>query len=148
MSKFKEGDLVTIRTDAGTPNRLLGVVFKVKKVNPRNILAYPVVPSATAGGKGINYPAELLEPFAGEVPENGRLSGVTVPLPQFFDVGEIVTFMRPPAGSTVDTPYVVVKDSGDDKINVSKLGGEGSRYYRAAKIGIVKRDLAWLKEHL
>lgn len=147
MSDFKVGDLVTVKGEEASGS-VLGVIFKVTKINPKTVVAYPVVKTATVNGKGIRYPGEILEKFEGEVPESGRLSAVTVPILEFFDVGQIVTFKRPPAGDSPETPFVVTKDGGD-KINLSKLGGaDGPRYYRVTKSSVVKRDLPWLGETL
>jgi hypothetical protein len=142
MTEFAIGDKILIQEDHA-PADLYGVVFEVTAVNPKNIRA-----SRIGGGRGINYPKTVLLHFEGEtVPvPNAPLSKPYVPV-QFFNVGEIVSFKEPaPRDIDPNTPYVVTKDAGDEKINVFKLGGgDGARYWRPNRNTVIRRDLEWLK---
>lgn len=123
---------------------VVGRVFTVAKVNPKNVVC-----NATDGGRGINYPKDLLVPAPAE--------GEPMPTPQlgrpfepreFFAEGDIVTFTRPYKHITTDTPCVVLRDN-EKRVNVAPLGTNDAGWYvRAPHSGLVKRDLAWLAERL
>lgn len=138
---FTAGDKIVIDPSCA-PKHLIGVVFEVERVNPKNVIARPV-----NGGRGINYPKGVLLHFEGEMAEDGTARSITVPLPELFVPGEIVTFKRPPAGVTTESPLVVTGGRGD-KTNVSILGDDSGRYWRSPQGSLVKRDLAWLAKAL
>jgi hypothetical protein len=142
---FARGMLVIADPEQGfrVQPEVLGRVFRVTKVNPKNVQA-----EATDGGRGINYPKDLLVPAPPE--------GEPVPAPvlgrpyqprEFFSAGEVVTMSRPYKEFGTESPMVVLKDN-DRKVNVAPLGGDRDRYIRCPPDGLVKRDLAWLAERL
>lgn len=140
---FAKGDKVIVNP-ADAPRGVAGVVYVVDRINPKNIIARPV---GSVVRKGINYPKDLLRHYDGEVTDYGTVAGgISVPIPEFFDIGQVVTFKTPPAGATTETPFVVIAQK--DRVNVTRLGGDGGRYWRAAPSGLVKRDLAWVAESL
>lgn len=145
--KFKAGDKVTpIHNDEfdRVPTDTLGRVFTVDKVNPKKLRA-----RADDGGRGINFPDELLVPATDENVKAGReaILGVRPFQPrEFFDVGEIVSLKKGRADWPEDAPLMVMKDG--DKVNVTKVGGYQGRYLRANPLNLVKRDLAWLRDWL
>lgn len=53
-----------------------------------------------------------------------------VPLPTYFYEGEF----RPHQHGQVRGLYVVIADSGTDRVNVAKLGGDGGRYVRTTSV--------------
>lgn len=132
----------------GVSPSVLGRVFIVKRVNPKNVVCSP----ADGIGRGINYPKYLLLP----APEDDDAQGpaVLVPYvpPVFHDVGAIVTCeetltyrgMTWPAGS----PLIVWKCDGR-KSNVVNLGGNPTGgYFRIPVARLTVRDAAWLAEYL
>lgn len=144
----KVGDRVVIKPE-DAPRSLRGVVFVVESIGPKNTVARPA-----SGGRGIRYPHDTLmaAPESTTTLSDGTeyaSEATTVPILEWYSVGEIVTFRtRPPAGATTETPYVVWKDGGE-KVNVSRLGGaDGARYFRAPKGTVERRDLAWLAQYL
>lgn len=144
MRKFKRDDKVTpIHDDDRVPADTRGRVFTVDKLNPKNIRC-----TADDGGRGINFPDDLLVPATDENVKLGR-GPLTRPFQprEFFEPGEIVTLKTPFKNEiAVDTPLVVLADK--QRVNVTPLGGNGGRYLRANPESLVKRDLAWLAEHL
>lgn len=143
MTRFFPGDKVTPNPNAfGVPAQTIGRVFTVEKVNPRNLRC-----SADDGGRGINFPAELLLPAS-----DADASKIHVPYRPpavYVAPGTIVTmqggFFK--HGITPTTPLIVVKDSGD-KVNVVQLGGDEGRYIRVPKELIEHRTREWLTEQL
>lgn len=148
MRKFGVGDKVTPKADAyGVPKDTLGRVFEVTKVNPKNTKA-----KALDGGRGINFPQEILvaatdENVAAGEAARGSVFGRSVePVrDEFFKPGEIVTLKRPWRDWTTETPLVVIADKGR-KVNVVPLGGaaELGRYLRVPPTGLEKRSRGWL----
>jgi hypothetical protein len=61
----------------------------------------------------------------------------TVSTPVFYVPGELVRLTGRYAGL-----YVVIADKGGDKVNIAKLGGDGGRYVRATRHGLIKVDPA------
>ena len=152
VKKFKVDDRVTPDPASDRiPWQTRGRWFRVTKVNPKNIRA-----DAEDGGRGINFPAELLltEAEAEEyVSKHGDLNARPVrvmEIPDPFYTGEIVTLKNgfPKFGWTSTTPLVVWKDDGR-RVNVSILGGDvEQRYVRVSHKNLVRRDLKWLGEEL
>src|SRR5437764_13157364 len=118
---FQEKDRVTPRDDERVPASCRGRVFIVRKVNPKNIQC-----DATDGGRGINFPADLLAPATEENIDAGRRP-VSRPFEprEVFTLGEIVSLKRQWRDWTTDTPLVVT--GGRDKVNVTVIGGPGDR---------------------
>jgi hypothetical protein len=144
LMSFQVGDRVTPIADERVPAETLGRVFVVRKVNPKNLKC-----EAEDGGRGINFPAELLAPATDENIAAGRSSfGVPYTPRELFANGQVVTLANPYKDITTDTPLVVSKDDGGRMVNVVKLGGDGARYLRMGPSNLVKRDLTWLTEEL
>lgn len=141
--RFVRGDKVTPDPEyPGLPATTFGRVFTVDKVNPRNLRC-----NADDGGKGINFPAAALLPASDENVKKAFAPRPFQPV-AFFAAGEVVTLKRAWRDITAETPLVVMKDGGGDKVNLVRLGGDGGRYLRMPREGIVKRDMAWLAEAL
>lgn len=125
----------------GARDAVLGRVYTVTKVNRVNVKC-----SADDGGRGLIYPPDLLLPYDPENPPTGSVTRVPIES-EWYVLGEIVTFKKPPAGFADDCPFVVMADNGD-KVRVARLGGDKNKYFRATKRGIVRRDVPWLIERL
>lgn len=139
--KFTKGDRVYVDPAfAGIRDEVLGRVFVVRKVNPKNVLC-----DAEDGGKGINYPAESLRPYEGEIPAAAAVLGRPYVPVEFFDAGSIVTLTAPWRDWTTETPLVVLADKVN-KVNVTRLGGDGDHYLRAPREGLTRRTVEWLAE--
>jgi hypothetical protein len=140
---FKRGDLVHPDPEGlGVPASTIGQTFKVAKINPKNIQADSLI----EGQRGINFPPHLL--LKGEAPKTNVFAPVLgVPYVPTPDAGAIVTFKRPPAGSTTETPYVVLGEK-TGKVRIAKLGGEGGRYWRIVPAGLEVRSVEWLAGQL
>lgn len=147
-TSFKVGDRVVVNPEYSdiVPAQTLGHVFKVYKVNPKNVRCE----SETPGMRGINYPAYLLMPAppAGESVPIGR----PFQSREFFALGEVVTInadgLNMLRGSTLQevdeaTPMVVVKEG--EKVMVTKLGGWDDRYLKMPPRTLVKRTLSGYK---
>lgn len=136
----KKGDRVYVDPADATPS-VLGRVFVVEKVNPKNVLC-----RAEDGGKGINYPATTLRIYEGDGVPILPLGRPYVPI-EFFTVGEIVTLTRPWKDWTTETPLVVIADKVK-RVNVARLGGDGDHYLRTPREGLTRRTVEWLAEAL
>lgn len=137
---FTVGDRVTISHEYA-PTRLRGRVFIVERVNPKNVIARP-----EGGGKGINYPKYTLEKVVGEA--HGAVTVTEVPILTLHDPGSIVTLKQTPNGEKDNQPYIVIKDDGGERVNVTRLGGNEGRYWRVPRRGVEARDIEWLKSVL
>lgn len=143
MDKITEGMKVTPDpTSDRIPDDVRGRVFTAYKVNPKNVRC-----SADDGGRGINYPKALLVEATDENVAAGKLP-MTRPYepPEHYVVGEIVTLKTAYKDWTTETPLVVI--GGQNRVNVTLLGGADDQYLRAPRTGLVRRDLSWLREHL
>lgn len=141
---FKKGDKVIPNPEFAErmPAGVLGRVFTVEKVNPKNLKC-----SADDGGRGINFPAEILKAYDPNVPLSEQI-GRPVREFVFFGEGEIVSLKSAWRDWSVDTPLVVIKQT-DLKVNVVPVGGTPNGVYlRIPATGLVKRDKMWLAERL
>lgn len=101
-------------------------VWTVVSQGPKNSLLVP-----EAGGRRLRVPHNLLiEPGA---PMSWSDAPTTV-----FHVGEVVRILDGRFAGT----YVVIRDTGGDKVNVAKIGGDEGRYIRALRGGLIKVDPA------
>jgi hypothetical protein len=99
-------------------------VWIVASVGPKNV----VLEREGGGGRPMRVPQSMLiDPDTAAV----RSAEPT----EFYDPGELV---RITAGKYAGL-YVVIADKGE-KVNVAKLGGDGGRYVRAMRRGLVKVD--------
>jgi hypothetical protein len=98
-------------------------VWIIKSLGPVNAQLEP-----ENGGRRLRVPQSMLTD-PGSQP--------TVRTPVFYDPGELVRVTGRYAGL-----YTVIADKGGDKVNLAKLGGDGGRYLRATRPGLVKVDPA------
>jgi hypothetical protein len=143
LRTFRVGDKVTPDPDfPGHLSDTLGQSFTVVKVNRVNLTL-----SHDGGGRGYRCPPASLLPATEE-----NLAKATTPRPfqprEFFTAGELVTVKSPSGKVSESEPMVVLKDDGRGKVNITKLGGDGDRYWRWPATSLVKRDVAWLTEQL
>jgi hypothetical protein len=143
LRTFRVGDKVTPDPDfPGHLSDTLGQSFTVTKVNRVNLTL-----SRDGGGRGYRCPPASLLPATEE-----NLKKAFTPRPfqlrEFFTAGEIVTVKSPSGQVSVGEPMIVLKDGANGKVNITKLGGDGDRYYRWPATSLVKRDVVWLAEHL
>lgn len=136
---MRPGDRVVVNPDyPGVRANVLGRVYVVDRVNPKNVVCRP----EDGVGRGINYPKESLLPATDE-----NIAKAAAPRPyeprEFFTCGEIVTTKVPVKGREADEPFIVLKDDGN-KVNIALLGGDNDRYWRMPASGLVKRDRTWL----
>lgn len=147
LTKFRPGDLVMIDpSSAGvqygsTPRHLLGKPFRVERVNPKNIVAYPADADGQRipGARGINYPKDTLVAYDPTSPAVVLPKAVEIPLP--LADGTIVTLKKAWKDITLDTPLIVTRDNGR-KVHCTVVGGGHS--LSIARPGLVERDLGWL----
>lgn len=139
------GDRVVVDPNGiGVSPSTLGRVYVVSKVNPKNVKC-----TATDGGRGLNYPADLLVP-APEGAPTATATATPVPVPTFtwHEAGTVVTCDRDLESWKAGTPLVVWKCDGE-KSNVTLLGGAARGcYYRVPVARLTVRDTAWLTEYL
>ena len=140
---FKIGERVIVDPHGiGVSRSVLGQVFVVEKVNPKNIVARPA-----GGGRGINYPASLLLP----APPEGEPAPIGVPYVEsvYVEKNAIVTLNRQYKDITTETPMVNHKAGfGTDQLNLFRLGDTSGRYVRVPASAVTVRDVAWLTERL
>lgn len=116
-----------------------GRTYTVAKVNPKNVKC-----TADDGGRGLNYPRELLVPAT---PEN--LAAASKPLirefvpREHFTLGEIVTLKQPLGRHSTTCPMVVIGGTST-RIKVARIGGDDDRYVLIPDSGLIRRDRAWL----
>jgi hypothetical protein len=138
---FRVGDRVIVDpAGIGVSRSVLGQVFVVEKVNPKNVKARPA-----EGGRGINYPKHLLLP----APPEGYPTPLGRPYVEqaYVEAGSICTLKSPWSDLAVDTPLICFK-GGVEKINLFRLGDTSGRYVRVPAAAVTTRDLAWLTERL
>lgn len=136
---LKVGDKVTPIHDERIPAECRGRVFTVEKLNPKKAKC-----SADDGGRGINFPYDIL---CEATDENVQAGGEPITRPfdpdAFFTTGEVVTMKDSWKDFTPETPLVVIGDTGK-RVKVARLGGDNDRYVRCGRDSLVKRDLEWL----
>lgn len=117
---FKVGDRVILTDEAGA--RRFPGVWTVDKVNPRTV-------GLTQGSRRLRC-----DPWALAHHDHATVTtpdtAVTVPIPEYFEIGQLVTMRGKPG------VYVVIKEG--EKINVTLLGGDGGRYWRCARPSLTK----------
>lgn len=102
-------------------------VWIVKSQGPVNSLLEP-----ESGGRRLRVPHTMLT-----TPRSPGATVVVTPT-TFYDVGELVRLVEGRFAGL----YAVIKDSGDDRVNIAKIGGDGGRYVRAFRNHLVKVDTA------
>jgi hypothetical protein len=129
---FTVGDLVIVDPEFARPTQR-GVVYRVTRLLPVNIIAEPV-----AGGRPIRAnPSMLLPAPADAAAIESAAAGATAtavgvtyqPPPPPLYRGQVVTIAGPrwrrPAGEL----YVVLRDKADGKVSVAILGGDPQGRY-------------------
>lgn len=100
-------------------------IWTVKSNGPVNAVLTP-----ENGGRGLRVPHYmLLDPQAAPV------GGITPPT-TYFHPGEFVRI----SGGKYAGVWMVLADPGKDTVRVVKPGGDGGRYLRATRRGLVKVD--------
>jgi hypothetical protein len=136
--RLRVGQLVTPTNDPRVRPETYGRKFIVDKVNPKNVRC-----SATDGGRGINYPADLLrvttesEVLGDQQLVRARPLELREPIP----AGTFVRLLKPYSSRdlsySTDDVLVVIKDDGRNRINVCRAGGaDGPRYLRVGPDGL------------
>jgi hypothetical protein len=123
---FRVGDKVSI-----AHHKYPGI-WVIESFGPVNALVKP-----EGGGRGLRVPRSMLT-----APGETDLLRKTAPV--YFSEGDIVQIT---SGRFIGL-YVVISDKGADRINVAKLGGDGGRYVRTTRTGLVKLSLSELAEVL
>lgn len=122
LTTFKAGDKVSI-DDPKYPG-----VWTIKSVGPKNCVVIP-----DAGGRGLRAPKWMLKD-ATDAATPSILDGAAPYV--HYSAGEIVRLVR---GSDAqrDGLWVVLVDKGE-RINVTRLGGDGDRYLRVPRSWLAK----------
>jgi hypothetical protein len=116
---FGVGDKVSV-SDPKFPG-----VWIVRSRGPVNTVLDP-----DGGGRGLRVPHYMLRaPDAAAVPAAPRV---------IYHAGE---FVRVAHGRFAGL-YVVIKDDGRDKVNLARPGGDGGRYVRMPRGGVVRVEVA------
>lgn len=140
---FKQGDRVTFPPDALIKQSLRGVIFTVLEVPTGRKTKYRISPEGGTTVYGAKA-EDLIPAPEGDAPIGRPYVPVTI-----FDPGQIVTISNGTRKNIADNePFVVVRDTGRDTVAVTKVGGEGGRYWNWPRNGLVKRTLADLAEYL
>lgn len=143
MSKFVKGDKVVPNPAFAErmPSGVLGRVFTVEKVNPKNLRC-----SADDGGRGINFPAEILMAYDPDAPPAAIVSRPFVER-EIYHEGEIVSLRNPFRSWGTDIPFIVIRE-GDKRIRIAVLGGSEGRYLLMPPSSLIKRDKMWVAERI
>lgn len=97
-------------------------VWIIKSMGPVNAVVEPA-----EGGRGLRVPHAMLL-FPGAAP--------TVVPNIHYVPGELVRIVEGRFAGL----YVVIADKNGDKVNLARLGGDGGRYVRSVRRGLVKID--------
>jgi hypothetical protein len=126
---FTVGDRVIISPDFARPAHR-GVVYRITRTLPVNVVVEPV-----AGGRPMRInPAYLLPAPDEAIPAGSVAVGVPyVPQPQPLDQGTVVTVVGPRWTQPPEQLYVVLRDNGDGRVSIVKLGGDNGRYWRGVR---------------
>jgi hypothetical protein len=105
--------------------------WTIKSVGPKNCVVIP-----DTGGRGLRAPKWMLKEATAEAVTAAADAAPYV----HYSAGEIVRLVR---GSDAqrDGLWVVLVDKGE-RINVTKLGGDGDRYLRVSRSWLSKVNLA------
>lgn len=125
ITTFKAGDKVSI-DDPKYPG-----VWTIKSVGPKNCVVIP-----DAGGRGLRAPKWMLK-----APTTAAAEITAAAAPYVHhSAGEIVRLVRG-SDDQRDGLWVVLVDKGE-RINVTRLGGDGDRYLRVPRSWLAKVDPA------
>lgn len=134
---YKVGDLVTA-VPAYWPAHFLGVVFKVTKVpvGARGV-NYVVERADGVQGRGLRGPAYAFQPHDGDAPAKSSYEVILEEIAKTPDVGTVVT-VQGISKINPETLYVVTAESRKPGcVRLSKLGGEGSRYWPSIPVAMI-----------
>jgi hypothetical protein len=132
---FKVGDKVKVM-DAVAGRQYLGVGFEVERVLVKNV----VLKRLDGVGRGLRVDPSYLEPLPADWHQNSVGVSYSVPLDAPLDAGTVVEVVRSPSNKlAVGTLCVVLQDKLDGNVKLTKLGGDGGRYWP-------KVPRAWLME--
>jgi len=135
---FTVGDRVIVAPDFARPAHR-GLVYRVTRTLPVNVVVEPV-----AGGRPMRINPTYLLPAPDEAttPATSPAGSVAVgvpylPQPQPLEQGTVVTVAGPGPGPGWTQPpeqlYVVLRDNGDGRASIVKLGGDNGRYWRGVR---------------
>ncbi len=126
---FTMGDRVIVAPDFARPAHR-GVVYRVTRALPVNVVVEPV-----AGGRPMRInPTYLLPAPEATTPADSVAIGVPyAPQPQPLEQGTVVTVAGPGWKQPPEQLYVVLRDNGDGRASIVKLGGDNGRYWRGVR---------------
>src|SRR6266511_4818996 len=131
---FTVGDRVVVAADFARPAHR-GVVYRVTRTLPVNVVVEPV-----DGGRPMRINPTYLQPAPDEatappgIPAAIAAVGVPyVPQPLPLAQGTVVTVAGPGWKQPPDRLYVVLRDNGDGRASIVKLGGDNGRYWRGVR---------------
>lgn len=122
LTTFKTGDKVSV-DDPKYPG-----VWTIKSVGPKNCVVVP-----EAGGRGLRAPKWMLKS-----PDEAAAAPVQAAPYVHYSAGEIVRLVK---GDRGDGLWVVLVDKVE-RVNITKLGGDGDRYLRVPRSWLAKVDPA------
>ncbi len=133
QTRFCQGDRVIVAPEAARPaNR--GVVYRVTRTLKVNVVVEPV-----DGGRPMRIHPDYLLPAPDDTTAT---AGVAVPYLAPLDPGAVVTVAGPGWKQPAGQLYVVLRDNGDDRLSIAKLGGDNGRYWRVRRAGLTVIDPA------
>lgn len=147
---YTVGDRVVINPLHDPRGRFAGVVYRVEKIKPVNLLLAPEDPRGV-GLRRLNSRPEYLLPADDAHDTNVRATrphaGVPETPPAHLWGGEVVTVRTRPTGKWTYAPgqlFVVLRCSGGT-VSVARLGGENGRYWRVPRTDVIVVDPARLR---
>ena len=128
--RFSVDDRVVVAPEfAGPAHR--GVVYRVTRLLPVNVVVEP-----EGGGPAMRINPTYLQPATDATARSTGIGAVGVPyVPQPLPLyqGTVVAVAGPGWKQPPDQLYVVLRDSGDGRASIVKLGGDHGRYWRGVR---------------
>lgn len=131
---FAKDDLVVVRPEYARKSDK-GVIYKVVKVLPVNLLIEPV-----QGGPQVRANPMMVQ----RAPEGAAAAVPTTPILGPLSPAKVVMVSGPGWKEPAERLYVVLKDNGE-KVNVAVLGGDDGkpgRYWRVPRLLIKPVEIA------
>jgi hypothetical protein len=128
--RFTVGDRVVVAPDYARPAHR-GTVYQVTRELPVNVVVEPV-----GGGRAMRINPAYLLPAPDTATTATGSTAVAVPYepqPLPLQQGTVVTVAGPRWTQPPDTLYVVLRDNGDGRASIVKLGGDHGRYWRGVR---------------
>lgn len=123
--RFAVGDRVVVAPEFARPAHQ-GVVCRVSRILTVNVVVDPV-----GGGRPMRINPAYLRPAPDDDAPAGSAVGVSYQAPPPpLEQGTVVTVAGPGWKQPPGQLYVVLRDSGDGKASIVKLGGDNGRYWR------------------